>query len=151
MKSNCLRAGLVALVASSLLALGGCGSDAPYPIAPAKGVVKYKDGSIPQGEVMIIRFEPNLPPTGGGGSGSRPGTASAEINPQDGSFEMMIGRGNLQGAPVGEHKVTFTIIDNYENPTSLIPEEYNKSSTTPITATVPPEGKTDFVFEIERK
>lgn len=137
------------LMVCAALVLVGCGKSTPYPMAPAKGIVKFEDGSIPQGEVMIIRFEPNLPP--GGGTGPRPSPASGEINPQDGSFEMMIGRGNLAGAPVGEHKVTFTIIDDYANPKSLIPEDYNKSSTTPITATVPAGGKTDFEFVIKRK
>lgn len=141
----------IALVcAAVLIAVAGCGSDGPYPLAMAQGTVRYQDGSIPKGEVCVVRFHPILTAESKT-SALRPSPSFGNIAESDGSFELTLGRPNSIGIPVGEHKVTFVIYKTAEGEESLIPEEYESPEKTPLRATVPPGGKTDFEFVIPKR
>jgi hypothetical protein len=124
------------------LLLAGCGGNG---LMTATGTVKYADGSIPTGEVAMVRFTP----TPDSPSPSRR-AVEGTINPDDGSFELMTYRPR-DGVHAGNYLVSFTVRENYMDPTSAIPPEYSKydsASTTPLKVTVDSSNRHfDFVLE----
>jgi len=108
-------------------------------VAQVSGKVLYKDGSVPQGGVRVVRFEPIT------AEEVRKG-ASGTIEP-DGSFEMYT-RKPGDGVYLGEYAVTFAVWKGPRDPTSLIDEKYTMSTTTPYKVKIDG-NKTDLEFEIE--
>ncbi len=123
----------------ALSVLSGCGGGDSGTVK-VSGTVKYADGTIPAGEIAVIRFEPATP-------GPKAKAASGDIKP-DGSFvltTMMPG----DGAFPGEYKVTLSVFDKYAPPRKeLVAEAFTKPATTTLTANVQKSGdKFDFVVE----
>lgn len=109
--------------------------------AQVRGRVTFKDGSIPLGEVCVVRFEPTPDSTA-----TIRKAASGEIG-RDGSFAMYT-RKPGDGVLLGSYAVTFSVWKDRFNPESLIAEKYTSASTTPYKVDV--EGDLDdLVFEIE--
>jgi hypothetical protein len=131
---------LVAAVVG-LLGLPGCGPKGPVR-AKVSGTVKYKDGTIPQGEVAVIRFEPvNM------GPGTK--AASGGIQP-DGSFQLTTMDPN-DGAFPGDYKVCFTVKAKYDATSpNMVAPQYGAGATTPLTATVKAGEKNHFEYVIEK-
>src|SRR5437879_3108640 len=90
-------AALVCVLVCSLAC--GC-SKSQYEFAPVNGTVKFSDGSVPQGEIATIIFQPDDEASGVRIS---PKAASGKIMP-DGSFTLNSVRGST-GAITGPYKV----------------------------------------------
>jgi hypothetical protein len=119
--------------------LGGC-DDRPAT-AQVRGRVMYRDGSVPQSEVCVVRFEPTAD-----SKAPIKKVASGEIE-RDGSFEMHT-RKFGDGVFLGNYAVTFSVWKDRETPESLIAEKYTKARTTPYTIQVEKDVD-NIVFEIE--
>jgi hypothetical protein len=130
---------LVCSLSVALVVLTGCSGEPAA--ARVRGRVAYKDGSVPQGEVCIVRFEPAL-----AGTAPKGRAATGDIG-RDGSFDMYTKRPG-DGVVPGEYVVTFTVMKSHLEPESLIDEKYTKADTTPYKITVD-EDVDGQVFEIE--
>jgi len=124
-----------------LLPLAGCGTDGPT-MGKVTGKVLYKDGSVPTGGEVVIRFEP------------APGT-NAEIRKaascmimEDGTYDLLTVKPG-DGAIFGTYKVVFTILESYRTGVSLVDEKYTKAETTPFERVIDSSSH-QFDFEIER-
>jgi hypothetical protein len=120
-------------------AAAGCNN---RPTAQVRGKVLYKDGSVPQGGVRVIRFEPTPDTTA-----AIRKTASGQIM-DDGSFDLFT-RKPGDGVILGKYAVTFTVWRGPRDRVSLIDDKYTASATTPYTVTVD-DDMDDLKFEIER-
>lgn len=127
----------VVLVVGSVMA--GCGGRPTT--AQVRGRVTFKDGSIPQGEVCVVRFEPTADSTA-----PIRKAANGEIG-TDGSF-VMYTRKPGDGVFLGSYAVTFSVWKDRFKPESLIAERYTNASTTPYKVDVE-QDLNDLVFEIE--
>jgi hypothetical protein len=132
------------LVASwlALALLVGCGGP-PVELVKVQGTVKFADGSVPQGEVATVQFEP-LPD----GSQKIRKAASGPIKP-DGSYELMtIQPGD--GAIPGRYKVVFSVLKTYMGREPMVPAKYMDPATTPCEATVEPGKPNQFDFKLDK-
>jgi len=132
----------------ALLASAGCGSSGPEMV-PVGGTVKFSDGTVPQGEVAVVRFEPVQPGDAGAGGSEAEilKGASSDIGP-DGSFTLTtVAPGD--GVIPGRYKVCFTVLKTYVGEEPLVPAQYRNAQSTPFEVTVGPEGasQTEFVLE----
>jgi hypothetical protein len=125
----------------ALLVAGVTGCSGKLATAQVRGRVAYKDGSIPQGEVCIVRFE-----TAPNSTAAKGRAATGDIG-RDGSFDMYTKKPG-DGVMPGEYMVTFTVMKSHLEPESLIDEKYTKADTTPYRITVA-EDIDGQVFEIE--
>ena len=118
-------------VALGLPLLGGCWGGPGVDMVPVRGTVKFTDGTVPQGEVATITFDPVA-----GGSSPVRKVASGQIKP-DGGFELSTVKPG-DGAIVGKYKVTIEVYKNYiaGRGDLQIPEKYTKTETTPFEVTV---------------
>jgi hypothetical protein len=108
------------------------------------GEVKFSDGTIPKGEITIVRFEP----VEGTHAEGQSKAASGDIGP-DGKYVLTtIEKGD--GAYVGEYKVTFTVLKSYIGRESLLDPKFTSAATTPHTAKVTKGGNNTFNFEISK-
>ena len=133
------------LVPLALLLSAGCGGSGPEMI-PVGGSVQFSDGTVPQGEVAIVRFEPVESSDAVAGAEVRKG-ASGDIGPE-GKFTLTTVQPG-DGVILGKYKVCFTVLKTYLGQEPLLPEKYGKAETTPFEVTVGPDGasQTEFVLE----
>ncbi|MGI9456116.1 MAG: hypothetical protein ACR2NU_06105 [Aeoliella sp.] len=134
-----LNKSLVILIAVAFLA--GCNSRPE--VAQVSGIVLYPDGSVPQGGVCAVRFEPTADST----TELRKG-ASGAIQ-EDGTFKLST-RKPGDGVYLGEYAVTFAVWKGPRDPTSLIKDIYTNASTSPYKVVVDGDIE-DLKFEIEPK
>ncbi len=135
--------GLVCL-AVVVVFLGGCPSGPGVDMVKVRGTVRFTDGSVPQGDVATVVFDPVA-----GGANQLRKVATGQINAQDGSFELSTVRPG-DGAIVGKYKVTFEVYKNYMAGRGdlMVPEKYTKPETTPFEVTVEPGMKPcEFVLD----
>lgn len=141
-KSTIANICLIALASLSLICLGCSGPT----LVPVEGKVLFNGEPLKFGSVMF------QPPSG------QP--ATGQIQP-DGTFSLET-RGVGPGAVVGTHRVRITCYES-QNPEalsssdnettvgeSLIPKKYTSIDTSGFTMEIPPEGKTDIVFTLEK-
>jgi len=129
------------LLLGFVLALVGCGSPGMQQVT---GKVTFEDGSIPKGEIAVIRFEPI---EGTQAAGQSKG-ASGDLQP-DGTYRLTtIEKGD--GAYVGEYKVCFSILKSYVGRESLVEQKFTSASTTPLTAKVTAGGPNKFDFTVSK-
>ena len=125
----------VALVCAALI---GCGESSPY--VPASGTVKFDDGTVPQGDVSSITFQPKI-----GGPDTK--GAQGTIEP-DGSFELhSVRRGD--GVRPGDYIVTVNAMIGYPQGKSVVPEQYANPRKSPLSAEVKASGENKFDFVID--
>jgi hypothetical protein len=106
------------------------------------GTVKFTDGTVPQGAVALVQFQPSESSTAEVRKG-----ATGPINP-DGTFEMYT-RQPGDGVHNGEYVVTFLVRKTVFDTNSLVDSKYVTPHTTPLKVQV--DGSTDDLnFEIER-
>jgi hypothetical protein len=110
-------------------------------MSQVRGKVFYKDGTVPQAAVCVVRFQPTEQST----AKIRKGATSA-IEP-DGSFELCT-RVPGDGVYHGEYAVTFAVLKSVMDMTPLIQEKYTRPDTTPYKVTVD-DDIDDLKFEIE--
>ncbi len=123
-----------------LCVLFGCGSPGMQQVT---GKVTYEDGSVPQGEIKVIRFEPIA---GTHADGQSKG-ASGDLQP-DGTYRLTTIEKN-DGAYVGEYKICFTILKTYVGRETLVDPNFTTVTTTPLTAKVTT-GTNQFDFTISK-
>ncbi len=126
------------LASSFLVALAGC-QHGP-PMARIRGKVHFKDGTIPHGELAIVKFNP----TQDSKSEFRK-SATGTIDPKDGSFEMNTRKAG-DGVHFGDYTVTFTVAR--KNGSLLIVPKYAQPAETPYKITVD-RDRTDLDYEVE--
>lgn len=124
--------------------LSGCSEGAPFKMAPASGTVKFKDGSVPQGAIATINFDPDGIPSSGK---MTPQTATGTIEP-DGKFTLKTY--DQDGAAVGKHKVRLQVLKTYPGNDFAVHAKYSKKETTPLVAEVTAAGPNDFKFEVDK-
>jgi len=117
----------------------GCGRSNAY--LPVTGTVKFADGTVPQGEISSITFQPKA---------SGPGSKGAQgtIEP-DGSFRLQSERPG-DGAKPGEYFVTIHVMVGYPNGRSVVPMKYTDPRKTPLSAEIKTSGENNFEFTIEK-
>jgi len=138
---NRLPLSLNKVMLGALICVGlvGCGEAKPY--VPASGTVKFDDGTVPQGDISSITFQPkSTGPTTKGAQGS--------IEP-DGSFELHSERQG-DGAKPGDYSVTIHAMVGYPNGKSVVPAIYSDPRKTPLEAEVKASGENRFEFVIEK-
>jgi hypothetical protein len=118
----------------------GCGGRAGT--AQVSGRVVFKDGTVPRGDVCVVRFQP---------ADDSPAkirkAASGEIE-RDGWFQAYT-RKPGDGVFLGRYDVTFSVLqDATDSSTSLIDPKYTKAKTTPYHVTIE-DDVDDLLFEIE--
>ena len=126
----------------AILFLPGCGGP-PVDLVPVRGTVTFEDGTVPQGAVAKIYFEPVQD-----GPQAIRKVASGDIGP-DGRFELMPRRPG-DGVIPGEYKVFFAVEQTYEGRQSLLSARYTNVEQTPFEVTVEPRRNPPFDFELER-
>jgi hypothetical protein len=120
-------------------ALVGCGEANPY--LPVTGTVKFDDGTVPQGEIASITFQPK---SGGIDTKGAQGTIES-----DGSFQLNSEKPG-DGAKPGEYAVIVHIMIGYPDGKSVVPRIYTNPRTTPLSAEVKANGENHFEFAIEK-
>jgi hypothetical protein len=134
------------IVATMLSLCAGCG-DGGRERVKVSGTVKYADGTVPQGEVCVIRFEPASMATGKADATTK--AASGAIQP-DGSYQMTTVEPN-DGVFPGEYKVTFTVKAKYDGASpNLVEPKFATAATTPHSATVKSGDNKPLDFVIEK-
>jgi hypothetical protein len=141
MNRNLLSVRRALMLACTLLLVSAVGCSNDRPTAQVKGKVLFKDGTVPQGGVRVIRFEP-APDT----TAAIRKTASSSIL-EDGSFDLFT-RKPGDGVILGKYIVTFTVWRGPRDRVSLIDEKYTTKATSPYPITVDDDME-DLKFEIE--
>ncbi|MDZ7617587.1 MAG: hypothetical protein U1E05_11315 [Patescibacteria group bacterium] len=136
-----LRFWPVFLLAASMLV--GCGGS-PVDLAPVQGTIAFEDGTVPQGEVMKVYFEPVAD-----GPQAIKKVASGDIAP-DGSFQLMT-RMPGDGVIPGKYKVFFTVERTYLGQESLLPARFTSASQTPFEVVVEAGKNEPFSFTLQKQ
>ncbi len=124
-----------------LLLSVGCAGD-KLELHEVTGTVKYKDGTVPQGEMSSVTFTPAVAMEGKG--------AFSNIE-ADGSFELWTLTQGDGGALAGDYRVTLNVIKGYPQRRSLVARKYTSLDETPLEATVEAGEQNHFVFEVEKR
>ncbi len=140
-----------ALTVLSALCTAGCGSGAPFNIAPVSGKVTYSDGSLIEADQIVLRFVPQGVEAAGKDAAA---AASGEVNVADGTFAGLTTRTHRDGAIVGTHKVVVLALKigpaGVGEPTAAVPAQYTNVATTPLKVEVPRGGARDVHLQIDR-
>jgi hypothetical protein len=132
------------VVLTQFMVVAGC-SNVPFELVPVSGSVKYADGTIPAGEVRVVRFEPVANAEGN----VAPRAAAAFLEP-DGTFQLMTMRPR-DGAIPGDYKVALLFWKSPATRESTIPPAYGKAKTTPLpTLSVKSNGRNHFDLIVEK-
>ena len=139
------RTTMLTIYAGLQLVVSGC-SNGPLELVPVSGSVKYSDGTIPEGAVRVVRFEPVADAEGT----TSPRAAAGYLN-ADGSFELMTMRPR-DGAVPGDYKPALLFWKSADTRETVIPPAYCKAATTPLaTMSVRSGGHNHFDLVIERQ
>jgi hypothetical protein len=142
MNLNRIPRRLVLVIVVSIAAMTAAGGCRRGPaMASVRGKVFYKDGTVPNGSLAIVRFAPTEDST----AEIRKGASGAIES--DGSFEMTT-RIPGDGVYLGKYAVTFAV-EKGEGPSkSVVVQKYTNRATTPFTVEVT-DDVDDLKFEIE--
>jgi len=133
------------LIAFALLAAAGGCSKSPFELVPVSGIVKYADGTIPDGAVRVVRFEPIADAEGN----VSPRAAAGFLEP-DGTFQLSTLR-SRDGAIPGDYKPVLLFWKSPVTRESVVPPIYANAKTTPLsTISVKPSERNHFDLTIER-
>lgn len=130
---------LLLTAAAYLGGLAGCGKS--HPVAQVGGKITFKDSSLRNAAIRMVRFEP----IADANTTIRKG-ASGVIN-EDGSFELYTRRPG-DGVHIGKYAVTFAFYRGAMDQRPLIPAKYTSAATTPYQVVVD-QDRDDLTFEIE--
>lgn len=146
MASTTLRRDLAAALLVTMIAAVGCGESKGR--LQVTGTVKHPDGSVPQGPASgYVDFTPEDM------SAPNARAATGAINKETGEFTLYTEKPG-DGAAPGKYKVTLRINSIYppkpEGASSVVPLEYLKVETTPLSAEVDA-AHTNFPFEVPKR
>jgi hypothetical protein len=132
---------LTLLPAMAVCFLGTIGCGKSHPVAQVRGKVVFKNGSMPNAGIRMVRLEPAADTT----AAIRKG-ASGSVN-DDGAFEICTLRPG-DGVHLGKYAVTFTFLKSFTDQKQMIAQKYTTAATTPYHLNV--ERDTDGLeFELE--
>lgn len=127
------------LAVAGLLVVNGCAGGEARPV-PVRGAVHFHDGTVPRGEIAIIRLEPLV-------AGGRP--AFGDIH-EDGSFELST-VGGTKGVLPGKYKVTLKVSKTYERPhVSVVAAKYDRAETSDIEVEVSSANQDPLEIKVDR-
>ena len=112
-----------------LVLLAGCGSADPFDYIPVSGTVKYDDDTLIPAQHLIVTFQPL---EGTIDKRTRPRSADANVNVENGTFAAATSHKYGDGIVPGSHKVTVRAFDAEMNPLPIIPKRYTLVSETPL-------------------
>ena len=122
----------VAMVASVLLAVAGCGKKTPYQLVKVSGTVKYADGTPIKADRLQLVFRPQVTPTGT----LPPPEGKAEVNVKTGKFSGVTSYEFEDGVVAGKSKVIAIVwVLPPKGPPQLsteVPKSVTNPATTPI-------------------
>ncbi len=125
--------------AGTLLVVIGCTGGAAKPV-PVRGTVHFRDGTVPRGEIAVIRLEPLV-------AGGRP--AIGDIH-EDGSFDLST-VGGTKGVLPGKYKVTLKVSKTYERPhVSVVAAKYDRAETSDIDVEVSSANQDPLEIKVDR-
>jgi len=128
------------LATAGLLAVNGCAGGDARPV-PVHGTVQFRDGTVPRGEIAVIRLEPLA-------ADGRP--AFGDIH-DDGSFELST-VGGAKGVLPGKYKVTLKVLKSYERPhVSVVAAKYDRAETSDLEVDVSGNGPKALDLKVDRK
>ena len=110
----------VAIVATAMLA-GGCGSKNAYQTVAVSGTIKYDDGSTIPAARIELQFVPQAAEID---IKTKPKLGVAEVNVEDGSFEVASTYDYGDGLVVGKHKVLAAALAEPVGYLDSIPPEF---------------------------
>jgi len=113
---------LIGLVVS-LTGCGGGPDEDPFGLIQIDGTLKYSDGSLVQGEKVLLHFNPQTAPLDGK---THPPIGFAEVSTSDGTFGNISSRGFQNGIVPGKHKVTVEVLGG------SVPSQYTDTALTPL-------------------
>lgn len=130
---------LLAIVPCLAMSMAGCNRGPA--MSQVRGKVTFPDGTVPQGGVRVVRFQPADTSTAEVRKG-----ASGEIK-EDGTFEMWT---KVPGDGVfnGDYVVTFGVFKGTRDMTPMISPKYVRPDTSPYKVTVDDDIE-DLKFEVE--
>ena len=117
----------------------GCGKS--HPVAQVRGKVVFKNGSMPNAGIRMVRLEPAADTT----AAIRKG-ASGSVN-DDGAFEIYTLRPG-DGVYLGKYAVTFTFLKSFTEQKQMIDKKYTTAATTPYHLNVERDTD-DLEYELE--
>lgn len=97
------------------IVITGCGGP-EFPLAPTSGTVKFEGLDVSNSYAVTIKF---IPQDAGGGGMKTPPTATGNVDPATGAFEVATSQGD-PGAVIGKNKVEVLWIKSYEAPTEPV-------------------------------
>lgn len=116
------------LVGAGILLASGCGSSNPYETVPARGTIKFADGSPIEAARIDVEFISQTPPVDAA-THPRPGIAA--VDPNTGEF-IVSTYAYGDGLIVGRHRVTVVAYDEQRRPLKAIGAEYRSPETSPL-------------------
>lgn len=116
------------LVGAGVILAAGCGSSNPYETVPARGTIKFADGSSIEAARIDVEFISQAPPVDAA-THPRPGIAA--VDPQTGEF-VVSPYAYGDGLILGRHRVTVVAYDEQRRPLKAIGPEYRQPDTTPL-------------------
>jgi hypothetical protein len=134
------RLASVALLVAATWVAGLVGCNHGPPMARVRGKVHFKDGTIPKGELAIVKFNPVQDSTA-----QVRKSATGTIDPNDGSFEMNT-RMAGDGVHHGDYAVTFTVATS--DGRLLVAPRFARPAETPFKETIN-RNRSDLSYEIE--
>jgi len=120
----------ILLLAAGLLFSAGCGSSDPFDYVQVTGKVTYEDGTLIPAETLVLTFYPQSGPLD---AKTHPRPGMAVVRKEDGTIGEVSSHKAGDGLVPGEHKVTLTALDGTPLPANIVPPEYAKPETTPLT------------------
>ncbi len=135
-----IRRSSFVLLAALICTAGLAGCHHGPPMARIRGKVHFKDGTIPQGELAIVKFNPTQE-----SSAEVRKSATGTIDPNDGSFEMNTRKAG-DGVHFGEYTVTFTVAKS--DGRLLVAPKFARPAETPFKVTVE-RDRSDLDYEVE--
>jgi hypothetical protein len=123
----------------AMLVVAGCNQGPP--MSTVEGTVAYKDGTVPQGGLALVRFQPTEASTAVVRKGAT-GTIGT-----DGSFKMFT-RKPGDGVHHGEYTVTVVVQKSLYDSRSMVDQKYSTPHTSPLKVLVD-DDITDLKFEVE--
>ncbi len=134
-----------------LLLACGCGSGAPFDMAPVGGKLSYKDGSLVKGDRIVITFIPQGVEAQGKAAA---GAARVEVDPSTGVFGNATTWKLEDGVLVAKHKVVVQAFKTgpggHSIPNKAIAADYESNEKTPLEFDIPSGGNTNLDIQVEK-
>lgn len=108
-------------IIATVIAAGGCGSKNAYKTVAVSGTIKYDDGSIIPANRIELQF---VPLAAAIDIKTKPKLGIAEVNVEDGSFELTSTYDYGDGLVVGKHKVLASALADPVGYLDSIPSDF---------------------------